>query len=131
MATIPNVYGANGSSIYTISDTTGGSGGGGAAGSSTWNVSSYTTGPTGTYTINVASSWPSYTTTVDNDLVVKRPGKNDLHVAKTLEALMERLAVIEPNFELMEKYPALREAYENYKVMEALLLGGDEDENEL
>ena len=129
MATIPNVYGANGSSIYAISDTTGATGGG-----STWNVSSYTTGPSGpvgSYTINVASSWPSYTTTVDNDLVVKRPGKNDLHVAKTLEALMERLAVIEPNFELMEKYPALREAYDNYKVMEALLLGGDEDENEL
>ena len=126
MTTIPNVYDATGSSIYSIS-TTGSSG-------ATWNVSSYgtgATGATGTYTINVASSWPSYTTTVDNDLVVKRPGKNDLHVAKTLEALMERLAVIEPNFELMEKYPALREAYDNYKVMEALLLGGDEDENEL
>jgi hypothetical protein len=120
---LPNVYDPN---SWTYTTTTN------AVGAPViWNISPGATGATGTYTINTASSWPSYTTTVDNDLVVKRPGKNDLHVAKTLEALMERLAVIEPNFELMEKYPALREAYENYKVMEALLLGGEENENEL
>lgn len=119
--TIPNVYDPN-SWSYATSTT-------GAVGApAIWNISP---GTTGTYTINTSSSWPSYTTTVENDLVVKRPGKNDLHIVKTLEALMDRLAIIEPNFELMEKYPALREAYENYKVMEALLLGGEENENEL
>lgn len=113
--TIPNIYGATGSSA-------------------TWNISTSSTGPqgtTGTYTINIASAWPYTENAFGNDVIIKRPGKNDIHVAKTLEALMERLAVIEPNFELMEKYPALREAYENYRVMEALLLGGNnEDENE-
>jgi hypothetical protein len=122
MATnIPNIYDQN-SWSYTTSTT-------GAVGAPViWNISP---GTTGTYTINTSSSWPNYATTVDNDLVVRRPGKNDLHIVKTLEALMDRLAVIEPNLELMKKYPALREAYENYKVMEALLLGGEENENEL
>lgn len=118
---IPNIYDQN-SWSYTSGIT-------GAVGApAIWNISP---GVTGTYTINTSSSWPSYATTIDNDLVVRRPGKNDLHIVKTLEVLMDRLAVIEPNFELMEKYPALREAYENYKVMEALLLGGEENENEL
>lgn len=98
----------------------------------------YTVSPTftGTYSMNIANAtYPSaiYDTqiTTNNDVIIKRPGKQDLHVAKTLEMLMERLSVLESNYELMEKYPALREAYENYKVMEALLLGGDKDnENE-
>lgn len=142
MPTIANTLGAVGSAgIYTpmpgspnstwtvTTSNTSALGAGGGGGS--WGVATGPQGATGSYILNIASSWPQYETTIDSDVIIKRPGKTDLHVAKTLEALMERLSVIEPNLELMEKYPALREAYENYKVMEALLLGGNnEDENE-
>lgn len=59
-------------------------------------------------------------TTID-DLVIQRVGKPPLHVAKTLEMIMDRLAILEPEFEKLERYPALREAYENYKLIEAMV----------
>lgn len=64
---------------------------------------------------------------INNDVIIKRPGKSDIHVAKTLEVLMDRLSVIEPKIELIEKYPALHEAYENYKLIEALLINEDNE----
>ena len=33
----------------------------------------------------------------------------------------ERLAILEPNQELQDKYPALQEAYEAYKIIEKLV----------
>ena len=41
---------------------------------------------------------------------------------------MDRLCIIQPAMELLEKYPALREAYENYKIIEAMVKNGNEDE---
>lgn len=32
-----------------------------------------------------------------------------------------------PNFELMKKYPALQEAYKEYKTIETLILSGEND----
>mgnify|MGYP003350425794 CR=1 FL=1 len=43
---------------------------------------------------------------------------DDMH--HTVEMLKERLLILTPNFELHERYPALKEAYEHYKVLEAL-----------
>ena len=113
--TISNIIGATGSTygIYT-----------GATGTSaTWNSA--------TPTYYTTSSIYANTNSYSNDIIIRREGKNDIHVAETLEMLMNRLCIIQPAMDLIEKYPALREAYENYKMMEALLLGGDkENENE-
>ena len=77
-----------------------------------------------------SSSWDIDTITVsdpnDYDLTINRPGKPPLKVADTLEKIMERLSIIEPDFDKMDRYPALREAYNNYKTIEALLTGGDD-----
>ena len=91
------------------------------SGNSTW-VTAANTGATG-------PSW-----NVDdysgNDITIRRKGKQDIAVGKTLDTIMERLCIIEPSFEKLEKYPALKEAYENYKLIEAMLMNdqGNDDE---
>lgn len=83
-----------------------------------YTYSPYTVG-TDTFTISDSSI-----TSVD-DLVINRPGKPPLKVAQTLESIMDRLAILEPDFDKMDRYPALREAYDNYKTIEALLVGDE------
>lgn len=46
-------------------------------------------------------------------------------LAETLKVLKERLLILAPDFEKMEKYPALRSAYDNYKAIEAMLRDAD------
>ena len=46
---------------------------------------------------------------------------------ENIEILKERLLILTPNFEKMEKYAALKKAYDNYKLLEAML--GDENGN--
>ena len=45
----------------------------------------------------------------------------DKSLMATLDKIQERLAILEPNTALNAKYEALREAYNHYKVLEALL----------
>ena len=72
------------------------------------------------------------TITIDNstnsDFVINRPGKPPLKVAETLECIMARLAILEPDFDKMEKYPALKEAYDHYKTIEGMLLNNDSND---
>ena len=72
------------------------------------------------------------TITIDNstssDFVIKRPGKPSINVAETLECIMARLAILEPDFDKMEHYPALKEAYDNYKIIEGMLMNNDSND---
>jgi hypothetical protein len=72
----------------------------------------------------------AYSTTGLNDIRISRPGKPDLAVASTLDMIMDRLCIIEPSFKLMDKYPALKEAYDAYKAIEAMCRMGDKEEDE-
>lgn len=47
---------------------------------------------------------------------------------KKIGMIMDRLAIVDPMIELHEKYPALKDAYENYKIVEAMCKG-DNDGN--
>ena len=103
----------------------------GATGSVWSSVAPIYTSNTSTYTINTSSS--IYSNGVDfenNDIVLKRKGKDDLHVGKAIDAIMERLCIIEPAFELLEKYPALREAYTNYKIIETMVKNGNHNDEQ-
>lgn len=40
---------------------------------------------------------------------------------KRLDEIEKRLAIINPDEVLMEKYPALKEAYDHYKMIEAMV----------
>lgn len=48
-------------------------------------------------------------------------------VADMMKVLKERLLIITPDFEKHEKYPALKEAYDNYKLIEALCKDDQDD----
>lgn len=45
-----------------------------------------------------------------------------------MQEVRDRLLILEPNFELMEQYPALKDAYEKYKLIEKLLKEGQKKE---
>jgi hypothetical protein len=54
--------------------------------------------------------------------------KIDLNeLGELISTLKERLLIITPNFEKMEKYQALKKAYDHYKLIESML--GDENDN--
>ena len=52
----------------------------------------------------------------DADLVI-----NGVKLSEILNGITDRLAILQPKSELLEKYENLREAYEHYKTLEALL----------
>jgi len=66
--------------------------------------------------------------TYNGDFAIQLPSGSTVNVGSALQSIMERLAILEPDFDKMEKYPALREAYNNYKTIEALLAGNDTDQ---
>ena len=53
---------------------------------------------------------------------------NGVSLKDTLYSIADRLAILQPKPELLAKYANLREAYEHYKTLEALL--HNEDSNE-
>ena len=58
----------------------------------------------------------------DADLVINGVGLKDI-----LNGITDRLAILQPKPELLEKYDNLREAYEHYKTLEALLHQENDD----
>jgi hypothetical protein len=65
----------------------------------------------------------------DGDAIIKTK-KNKINLdemATLMETLKERLLILTPNFEKMEQYPALKEAYEHYKLIEALCVSNQEE----
>jgi hypothetical protein len=59
---------------------------------------------------STGATWGSIFTESDHQILLKR-----------IEAIEARLAIIEPNQVLQDKYPALQEAYEAYKIIERLV----------
>ena len=49
-------------------------------------------------------------------------------LADMMATLKKRLLILTPSFEMHEKYPMLKEMYDEYKAMERLLSGPDSDE---
>ncbi len=73
----------------------------------------------GAGTIHIAGPNPSIAT---------NEGKIDLNeLIQLIDVLKTRLLILTPNFEKMEKYAALKKAYDHYKLMESMI--GDEDVN--
>jgi hypothetical protein len=58
----------------------------------------------------------------DADIVM-----NGVSLKETLNAITDRLGILQPKPELLAKYENLRQAYEHYKTLEALLHEADDD----
>lgn len=89
-------------SIYTLSATNGvsysiGYGGGG-----------------GTHSAVSAASSTAYNYDIA-DVVLTRPGGKKIHLGKLLDSIMDMLCIIEPDQNLIDRYPALKEAYEEHR----------------
>lgn len=59
----------------------------------------------------------------------KKIDLNDL--ADTIETLKRRMLVLAPNFEMHEKYPMLKQMYDEYLAMEKLLGGPDAEPEDM
>jgi len=97
-------------------------------------------GATGSFTLpsgtlGIGSNSPQWTSTSvlsimaegDGDAMIKTK-KNMINLdemAEVMETLKQRLLILTPNFELHEKYPALKDLYDQYKVLEAMLKEDD------
>ena len=120
-------------------------------GDSSVDLSSITLGPITTngasgYTIASGSIGPIWTTntainagsglTINNDTgknYIKTP-KSEIDIdelADMMQTLKKRLLILTPNFEMHEKYPMLKELYNEYKAMEKLLSGPDNPSEEM
>jgi hypothetical protein len=127
---IPNVsvttHASGGGGTYINNTSTGGGGGtyinntstGGGGGTYINNTST-----AGNYTINTQNAWAGVPNSAkltltgnDADIVI-----NGRSLMKSIDAIQERLKILEPKPELLEKYQALQAAYEHYKLLEALL----------
>jgi len=86
-----------------------------------WSSSNWSTG-----TLFTNSTVSPSVNLNDNGIEIKESG--DIKIGhrslKTfMEKMEERLAILQPDPELLEKYEALRQAYEHYKTLEALCSG--------
>lgn len=84
--------------------------------------------PTSTWTnLSITQSSPSIKVDGDADIQGKLSvnGVDFTELPQKIDAIMERLSILVPDPEKLEKYEALRQAYEHYKTLEALCV----DEN--
>jgi uncharacterized spore protein YtfJ len=131
--TYPTTIGAVGSNpnLVTINTGVGGFGGGGGSGMYLanngagagigWTTVS-NTNPVSTAVLSIMAQG-------DGDAMIKTK-KNTINLdemATLMETLKERLLMLTPNFEKMEQYPALKEAYDHYKLIEALCVSNQEE----
>jgi hypothetical protein len=87
---------------------------------------------TGGYTLATGSSnstWASVVTTGTTTPSIQVKGDaefegnvtiNGANLAETLHRIQDRLAILVPDPKLLDKYEALQQAYEHYKLLEAL-----------
>jgi hypothetical protein len=104
-----------GSSVYTIGG--GGGGGVGAMGSGIGGVG-------GTYLTSTGTSTGWTTISPNTKTVFKTQNGDEVSVEEIIDMMKimkERLLILTPLFEKHEKYAALKKAYDNYKLIEALL----------
>jgi hypothetical protein len=99
------------------------------------SISSATISTGGYYTMPGISSWntaPASTINISNNGIVMAPGTDIVIDGTSLKEFMkkmeQRLAILVPNPEKLEKFKALKKAYEHYKTMESLCF--DEQINE-
>lgn len=84
----------------------GGSGGGSGGGVTTGSVSSTYSVPISGSTLNTSTS---ASVIIIGDLLSR------------IEKIEKQLSILRPNIELHDKYPALKQAYEDYKIIERLI----------
>lgn len=98
-------------------------------GSNTIDLGNYTYTTASNWNNTYTTSWGSATNTVDisaNGIDIKESGDikiGNRSLKEFMEKMEQRLAILQPDPELLDKFEALRQAYEHYKTLEALCMG--------
>jgi hypothetical protein len=113
--TVPSITtytgtGATGALVYTVGGGGGGVGGSGAI------------GHTGSYFTGTGPGWTTISPQTNSVFNTSKGNKVDLdELAEMMKIMKERFLILTPLFEKHEKYAALKKAYDNYKMIEALI----------
>lgn len=59
---------------------------------------------------------------IRGDVVLEHDDGSETNIAEFIKNISDRFCVLQPNFEAMEEYPALKDAYDQYKMLEKLLM---------
>lgn len=95
-------------------------------GNDTIDLSGITIGGMSNSNFSFTTSAPSNSIVGANEIHTTTGKKIDLEeLADVVETIKKRLLILSPNFELHEKYPMLKELYDEYKALEKLLGGPD------
>jgi hypothetical protein len=79
--------------------------------------------------ISVNNSFHADTTEYSKNTIKTARSTIDIdELADMMETLKKRLLILTPDFEKHEKYPMLKELYNEYKALEALLSGPDSNQ---
>jgi hypothetical protein len=110
----------------TVTINTGGTGGfvvgGGGGGGAGMYLTNNATGAGWANNISMSTTVLSIMAEGDGDAMIKTK-KNTINLdemARMMDTLKERMLILTPAFEKHEQYPALKEAYDHYKLIEAL-----------
>jgi len=91
-------------------------------GTATWDPSNTTIGSTSYITTaNLHIGQSTYQAPIYDDIVFT----DGSSVKEALKKINDRLSILEPRPEHLKNHEALRQAYEHYKIMEALLTESD------
>ena len=101
---------------HTISITGAGSGGSGGSGTVLMANGAGTTWANNNTAAKISAKGQLHLDGEDADLVINGASLKDM-----LNGITDRLSILQPKPELLAKYANLREAYEHYKTLEALL----------
>lgn len=79
------------------------------------------------YNSGLAGNTRYDTTTSFGGIIVDRITIGGVDLATSIDAINKRLSILIPDPKKLEKFEALRQAYSQYQVLEALLLSEDND----
>lgn len=90
----------------------------------------------GIYTVGAMSGGGAWVSSGTNTSTLKVQGDaefagkvsiNGQDISTVLQNINDRLSILVPDPKLLDKYEALRQAYEHYRTLEALCMDADED----
>jgi hypothetical protein len=119
---------------YTLTPAVGGYSGNITLAAGTYNNMSYAYSGTSPYVVTGSTNATWATASNGSSSSLQVPGDaefggkvmiNGQDIAATLKSIQERLAILVPDPKRLEKYEALKQAYEHYKTLEALCVEQD------
>jgi len=66
---------------------------------------------------------------VNGNLVIEDGTGEVTDIGDFVKTMKDRMLILQPNFEAHEKYPALKDAYDQYKMMEKLMMEANNDKD--